>query len=72
MEGHYRDNTAHTAIKEVGEVRTDCFGYKREQWLDTVYEQCIALRGLYCKYEKCRFYKTEEEFRKGYDYEGIY
>lgn len=72
MEGYYRDNTAHIAIKEVGEVKTDCFGYRREQWLDTVYEQCIALRGLYCKKEKCKFYKTEEEFRKGWNYEGIY
>jgi hypothetical protein len=72
MEGYYRDNTAHTAIKEVGQVRTDCFGYKREQWLDSVYENCTVLRKLYCKKEKCNFYKSEEEFRKGCYNEGIY
>lgn len=72
MEGYYRDNTAHTAIKEVGQVRTDCFGYKKEQWLDSVYEHCVVLRGLYCKKEKCKFYKSEEEFRKGWKNEGIY
>lgn len=72
MEGYYRDNTAHTAIKEVGGVRTDCFAYKKEQWLDTVYENCTVLRKLYCKKEKCKFYKSEEEFRKGWNNERIY
>lgn len=35
------------------EVKRDCFAYRNFG----NGERCIALRDLYCKYEKCKFYK---------------
>ena len=40
------------------EVKTDCFGY------DKIKKGCRALRALYCANEKCRFYKTKEQYRE--------
>ena len=38
------------------EVKTDCFGYKKTERG----ENCMALKQLYCKNEKCRFYKKSK------------
>lgn len=43
--------------KEKIEVKTDCFAYKKEKYGG---QSCKALRELYCRYEKCKFYKREE------------
>lgn len=67
MAGYYRDDTADKAIKEVNTVRCDCFGYKKEHWFDSTYEECTVLRNLYCRNGKCKFYKTREEFKEGWD-----
>lgn len=40
------------------EVKTDCFGYDRMK------NCCKALRALYCANEKCRFYKTKQQYQK--------
>lgn len=40
------------------EVKTDCFGYDRMK------NGCKALRALYCANEKCRFYKTKQQYQK--------
>lgn len=39
------------------DVKRDCFGYKQ---LGNR-EKCIALKELYCKKEKCKFYKAMKE-----------
>jgi hypothetical protein len=60
MLGHYTDKTANVAINEVGGARTDCFAYRK----DYLMAECIALRDLYCKREKCKFYKSKIEYKK--------
>ena len=40
------------------EVKKDCFGF------DKTKNSCKALKELYCKSEKCRFYKNKEQYRK--------
>ena len=40
------------------EVQTDCFAYDRMK------NGCKALRALYCANEKCRFYKTKQQYQK--------
>lgn len=57
---YYTDKTANTAINEVGNARTDCFAYGK----DYLMPECYALRELYCKREKCKFYKNKLEYRK--------
>lgn len=39
---------------------TDCFAAK----LKGGKEVCIALKEMYCKKGKCRFYKTKEQYLK--------
>lgn len=48
--------------KEYGEIeiKKDCFAYKKTRGL----EQCKALKCLYCEFEKCSFYKKQEEYNK--------
>lgn len=48
--------------KEYGkiEVKTDCFAYKKTRGIET----CKALRCLYCRKEKCGFYKNVEEYKE--------
>ena len=41
------------------EVKTDCFAYQ-EGKVDEY--ACSALTKLYCRFEKCSFYKTKEQF----------
>ena len=41
-------------MNDIG-VKTDCFGYSEEK------NDCKALRELYCKREKCKFYKTKAQ-----------
>ena len=55
---HYADKTAYTAIKRVSSVRTDCFAYVKGYLIG----ECDALRELYCKREKCKFYKNRDEY----------
>ncbi len=38
------------------EIKTDCFGYNPRT------RDCMALKKLYCKKEKCSFYKTKSEY----------
>ena len=59
MDGYYRDDTAYRAMKEVGGVKTDCFAYQKRSCLDSEYEVCIALDFMYCRKEKCNFYKKK-------------
>lgn len=40
--------------QSIGQVKTDCFAYAKGE--------CKALNELYCKTEKCNFFKTKEEF----------
>jgi len=40
------------------QVKTDCFGY------DKANKKCKALKELYCKTEKCNFFKTKEQFER--------
>lgn len=42
------------------EVKKDCFAYKQERG----FENCKALKCLYCAKEKCIFYKTAEQYNK--------
>jgi hypothetical protein len=37
--------------------KKDCFAYKNEN----IQRGCLALKKLYCKCEKCAFYKKKEE-----------
>lgn len=39
------------------ETKKDCFGYCKET------NGCSALDKLYCKTEKCGFYKTKEQYK---------
>ena len=41
------------------EVKTDCFAYNKEL------NRCNALDSLFCKREKCNFYKTKKERCQG-------
>lgn len=47
------DNTIFSSVKK------DCFGYSK------INNRCSVLTDTYCKHEKCKFYKTKEEFEKG-------
>lgn len=38
------------------EIKEDCFAYRDGK--------CNALNKLYCKEEKCKFYKTREQVKK--------
>lgn len=52
------------------EPKKDCFGYQKGGNGD---EDCVALCGLFCKFEpQCRFYKKREqvEQQKGRDDDG--
>lgn len=40
------------------EVKKDCFGYDKQK------NNCMALNELYCKREKCGFYKTKKQFEE--------
>ena len=55
---HYANKTANTAINRVGTVRTDCFAFVKGYVLG----ECDALRELYCKREKCIFYKNRDKY----------
>ena len=46
------------------EVKTDCFAYEKGYFLGTEYEICNALKTLYCRNEKCKFYKNREEYKR--------
>lgn len=46
-----------TQAAEPIEVKTDCFAYRKGV---TEAYACKALRELYCKKEKCNFYKPKE------------
>lgn len=48
------------------EIKTDCFGF------DKTKNDCKVLRKLYCECEKCRFYKTKEQYRKDLKKSGEY
>ena len=61
--GYYRDDTASKAIKEVGEAKTDCFAYKKGNFFGSNFEICEALDKLYCRKEKCNFYKNKDEYK---------
>lgn len=50
-----------TQAAEPNEIKTDCFAY-REGVLEEY--ACSALNELYCRKEKCRFYKPKSEVRK--------
>ena len=51
--------------QSIGQVKTDCFGY------DKANKKCAALKELYCKTEKCNFFKTKEQFEAVKDYSKI-
>lgn len=53
------ENTTQAA--ESIEIKTDCFAYNGSKIGDY---RCSALRELYCKKEKCSFYKPCSELRK--------
>lgn len=38
------------------QVKKDCFAY------DKNLDMCIALKDLYCDFEKCNFYKPKSDF----------
>ena len=42
-------------------ANSDCFAYQNEEGV----EKCKILNNIYCRYEKCPFYKTKEQFEKG-------
>lgn len=42
------------------QIRTDCFAFKS----DNPYDGCSALDKLYCRRNKCNFYKNKETFNK--------
>ena len=39
-------------------VMKDCFAYNSEK------KDCNALKALYCKYERCKFYKPKKKENK--------
>ena len=41
----------------MGKEKRDCCFYNGRE--------CKALNDLYCRYEKCKFYKTENPYEKG-------
>ena len=41
----------------VFEAKDDCFAYNNGQ------HRCTRLTRTWCKYEECRFYKTEEQYQ---------
>lgn len=47
-------------IEDKYDVKKDCFAYKTKEG----HPMCNALNELYCKQEKCRFFKTREEYIK--------
>lgn len=60
MAEYYKDKTANIAINEVGNARTDCFAYTK----DYLMAECYALKELYCRREKCKFYKSKLEYKR--------
>lgn len=62
MSRYYRDDTAKTAIATVKPTKTNCFGYCIRTFLDSEMEDCLALKYLYCRHGKCRFFKTQEQY----------
>lgn len=51
-----KDETLIGKIKQtIGTVKTDCFAY------DVLNKKCNALKELYCRAEKCKFYKPKGE-----------
>ena len=46
---------------EIG-IKTDCFAH--EDSLHNPDGMRTALKGLYCKREKCKFYKSKRDYRK--------
>lgn len=51
---YYKDDTANLAIKQVQEVKTDCFAFE--------HGECSALRFLVCKNDAFKFYKAKLDF----------
>lgn len=49
-------------------ANSDCFAYQKEEEI----EKCKILNNIYCRYEKCPFYKTHEQFKKGAKDSGCY
>ena len=45
--------------KILNDPKKDCFAYSKER------NNCKALDRLYCRFEECKFYKTEEERCEG-------
>lgn len=43
-------------------IKQDCFAYIENGKLCK--EECNVLKKLYCKNEKCKFYKTMEQYLK--------
>lgn len=50
-----------TQAAEPTKIKTDCFAYDGSKAGDY---RCSALSELYCKNEKCSFYKPRSESRK--------
>ena len=48
-------------MKNADTVKRDCFAYKKKGSV----EKCAALKDLYCKNEKCGFYKRLASAGKG-------
>lgn len=47
------------------EIKKDCFAYKeKKNKQNRVHKTCTALKKLYCKDEKCKFYKTKKQFEE--------
>ena len=42
------------------EVKEDCFAYDQE------HKECTALNDLYCKKEKCKFYKNKKQMTQAH------
>lgn len=45
--------------KKIGEMRKDCFGYHAQS------DGCRILSEDICRFRKCSFFKTPEEYEKG-------
>lgn len=43
-------------------LKKDCFAYIEKD--EKGNEKCNALIALFCKKEKCKFYKTKEQYRQ--------
>ena len=47
------------------ETKKDCFGYCKEK------NTCSVLNELWCKKEKCKFYKTKTQYNDGITKYGL-